>query len=103
MPLVGRGGRGGADQVLALHEVPVIGRASFEGQRRGNVGDVGAGHPIELQIGLDAEGEFGPGGDGRRGRLRAGRRRRHREAALAGHHVQHLALGSLRPQGADRF
>lgn len=49
-PLVGRGGRGGADQILALQEVPVVGRASFEGQRRGNVGAVGAGHPIELQI-----------------------------------------------------
>lgn len=49
-PLVGRGGRGGADQVLALQEVPVVGRAPFEGQRRGNVGAVGAGHPIELQI-----------------------------------------------------
>lgn len=49
-PLMGRGGGGGADQVLTFHEVPIIGHASFERQRRRNVGDVGAGHTIQLQI-----------------------------------------------------
>lgn len=51
--------------------------------------------------GLDAEGEFGPRGDGGWAQLGAGRPWGHGESPLAGHHVQHLALGSLRPQGAD--
>lgn len=49
-PLMGRGGCRRADQVLTFHEVPIIGHASFERQRRRNVGDVGAGHTIELQV-----------------------------------------------------
>lgn len=49
-PLMGRGGGRRADQVLTFHQVPIVGRAAFEGQGRRNVGDVGAGHAVQLQI-----------------------------------------------------
>lgn len=49
-PLMGRRGRCWTDQVLAFHEIPIIGHASFERQRRRDVCEVGTRHAVQFQI-----------------------------------------------------
>lgn len=103
MPLVRRRGRGRrrAHHVQVLCQGPVVCAGAFERQGRWDV--VQSGHAVQLQAGLQTEAELGPRCDGGRGVLGGGGRRGHGEAPLSPDGVDHLAPGSLGPQGTDRF